>query len=412
MAQAEKTAKGSILGTNRNVFFLGIVSGLTDISSEMVVSILPLFLSNVLGVKTSVIGLIEGIADSTATLTRLPSGWLSDRLGARKLLTLVGYGLSALNKPSLALASTWPAVLVLRFVDRVGKGVRTSPRDALIADSSVAGQQGKSFGIHRAMDTAGAMVGVLASALIIFLMQQGALDLRDDTFRTVVLISAIPAILGVFILWRFVREIKPAPAAISSATAVPTAPVRFSLRFKLLLCIMVLFTLGNSSDAFLVLRAQNVGLSVVQLMVLLGGFNLVYALAAIPFGRLSDKIGKTRVIVGGLVVFALVYSGFAGASAVWHVVLLYVGYGLYYAATEGIGKALIADIAPEARRGTAYGLYNTALGITALPASLIAGVLWQLYGPPAPFIFGAALAGAAAVLLVVLLRGERVAVRT
>ena len=405
MTESQKTAERPILGVNRNVFFLGVVSFLTDVSSEMVVYILPLFLTNVLGVKTSIVGLIEGIAESTATLTRLPSGWLSDKLHTRKLLAIAGYGLSALNKPSLVLAGSWPAVLALRFIDRVGKGVRTAPRDALIADSSPAGQQGKNFGFHRTMDTAGAMLGVLGSALIIFLSQQGALDLRESTFRTVVLVSSVPALLGVFVLWKFVRDIKPkATSGSSAATASAKQPL--PLRFKLLLGIMVLFSLGNSSDAFLILRAQNVGLSVLQIMLLLGGFNLVYAIAATPLGSLSDKLGRTRVIVSGWIVFAFVYLGFSAASSPWHIVLLYAGYGLYYAGTEGNGKALVADIAPVASRGTAYGWYNTALGITALPASLLAGVLWETYGPKAPFLFGALLASASAVLLVLLIRPQ------
>ena len=303
-------------------------------------------------------------------------------------------------------------MLGLRFIDRVGKGVRTAPRDALIADSSAAEQQGKSFGFHRALDTAGAMVGMLGAALIVFLMQRGSVDLHDITFRTVVLVSAVPALLGVLTLWRFVREIRPKPIVAPSESNPAVAPQRFSARFKLVLVVMALFTLGNSSDAFLILRAQNVGLSVLHILLLLAGFNLVYALAAVPLGSLSDKVGRTRVILGGWMVYALVYLGFGVVARPWHLVLLYAGYGLYYAATEGVGKALVADMVPTERRGTAYGLYNTAIGITALPASLLAGWLWQVYGPSTPFLFGAALAALAAVLLFMVLKSQAEATRT
>ncbi len=393
-----------ILGVNRNVFFLGVVSFLTDVSSEMILTVLPLFLANVLGVKASIIGVIEGVADSTATLMRVPSGWLSDRIRRRKGLTTLGYSVSALSKPFLYLAGSWGAVLGLRFADRVGKGVRTAPRDALVADSSTPETMGRSFGLHRAMDTAGAVLGILGAALVVMLMQQGALDLHRSTFRTIVLVATVPGLLAVLVLWLFVHESKPAEAKPSSATAEGSHEGGFSLRFKLLLGVLLLFALGNSSDAFLILRAQNLGMSVVYVLLIMAAFNAVSAAFSMPAGILSDKIGRTRLILAGWVVYALVYLGFAVAGAAWQVAFLFLAYGFYYAAADGAGRALVADMVPAARRGTAYGLYNTAVGITAFPASLIAGWLWQAYTPRAPFFFGAALAAMAAVLLLVVLR--------
>ncbi|MBI4201176.1 MAG: MFS transporter [Chloroflexi bacterium] len=404
MDKGQLTAERPVLGVSRNVFFLGWVSLLTDVSSEMVLTVLPLFLTNVLGVKTSVVGLIEGVADSTSTLSRLPSGWLSDRLRRRKTLTLVGYGLSAVTKPFFFLATSWGVVLGLRFSDRVGKGVRTAPRDALIADSSAPEQRGRSFGFHRALDTAGAVLGVLGAALVVYLMQRGSLDLQRDTFRTIALVAAVPAFLAVAVLWRLVREVKPEVSTDGKVTANPRQP--YPLRFKLLLGVMLLFTLGNSSDAFLILRAQNVGLSVPHILLLLAGFNLLYSLAAMPLGSLSDRVGRARVILAGWTIYALVYLGFALAGAPWQLALLFVGYGLYYAAAEGTVRALVADLIPSEQRGTAFGLSNTAMGIMAFPASLLAGVLWQAYGPRAPFLLGAGLAAAAAILLAAVLRPQ------
>ncbi|MBI2866482.1 MAG: MFS transporter [Chloroflexi bacterium] len=395
----------SFFGVGRNVFFLGWVSFLTDISSEMVITILPLFLNNVLGVGTAVIGLIEGIADSTATLTRFPSGWLSDRWRRRKSLTLVGYGLSAISKPFLYLATSWGLVLGVRFLDRVGKGIRTAPRDALVADSTHQEQRGRSFGFHRGMDTAGAVLGLLGAALVILLVQQGGLVLTRDAFRAIVLVGTVPAVLAVIILWLFVRESRPSPSrAQVTAAASATRAAPFPRTFKVFLLIMVLFTLGNSSDAFLILRAQNLGLSVLQILLLLAAFNVVYASLSMPAGVLSDRVGRRGLILAGWAGYALIYLGFGLSGAAWMVVPLFLAYGVYYAATEGVARALVSDLVPAERRGAAFGLYHTAVGITAFPASLIAGVLWQAVDPSAPFIFGAVLAGLAALLLAFTLR--------
>ncbi len=389
-----------VFGLSPNVFFMGLVSFFTDVSSEMTLTVLPLFLANVLGVKTSIIGLIEGIAESTATLLKIFSGWFSDRLGKRKGLTVLGYGLSALTKPLLYFANNWPFVLAIRFTDRVGKGLRTAPRDALVADSANGNNLGRSFGFHRAMDTAGATLGVALAAAIIYLSQRGGLNLIRSTYQHLVLAAMIPAFLAVAILGKFVQEVK---RPMTKSTAVPSFSLKgLGPRFRIFLAIVIIFTLGNSSDAFLILRAQNLGLSVLEIFIMLTMFNLLYALVSWPAGALSDRVGRRTLIVMGWSVYGLVYLGFAAASTAWQVWALYVIYGIYYGFFEGVGKALVADVVPwTEQRGTAYALYNGAVGLTTLPASVIAGVLWQAVGPAAPFVFGAALALLAAVLLVV-----------
>jgi MFS family permease len=389
------------LGVSRNVFFLGWVSFLTDVSSEMIFNVLPLFLLNVLKVGTPIIGLIEGIAEGTASLFKLISGWLSDRLGQRKGLTVFGYSLSTVAKPFLYIASSWAVVLAVRFSDRVGKGVRSAPRDALVADSTADNERGKNFGFHRAMDTAGAVLGIALAALVIFLVEQQNVQLSWHAFRILVLAGIGPAVLAVIILVLFVHEKKKAgPPRVSDPAAqqiVQAAPAKTKLdrRFKLFLVMMVLFTLGNSSDAFLILRAQNLGFSVFWVLILFLALNLVYTLAAMPAGIISDKLGRRRVIVVGWTIYALSYLGLALTSAKWQVWLIFAFYGLYYGISEGVTRAFVSDIVPADKRGTAYGWYHAAVGLSLLPASVIAGLLWQYISPASTFYFGAVMAGVA-----------------
>jgi MFS family permease len=388
----------------RNVWILGLTSFFTDVSSEMLINLLPLFLANVLGTGTAIIGLIEGLAESAASLLKVVSGWLSDRVGERKWLTVAGYSLSAILKPLLYWATTWPWVLGVRFGDRVGKGIRTAPRDALIADSIDERQRGLSFGVHRAMDTAGAFCGLLIAAGVIWAMQATGGLLERATFQSAVMVSIVPAALAVLILAFGVREV---PRRREEA-GVPSLSLKgLSPRFRGFLLILLLFTLGNSSDAFLILRAQERGLSVLAVMGALLLFNLVYTIVSGPAGVLSDRVGRRRLIVGGWLLYGLVYLGFAAANAGWQVWGLYALYGVYYGVTEGVSRALVADIVRPRERGTAYGLYNAVLGVAAFPASLIAGLLWlgwgpwKGFGPWAPFLFGAILAVLAATLMAV-----------
>ncbi len=388
----------------RNVWIVTLTSFLTDISTEMVTNLLPLFLFTVLGVRTGIIGLIEGVAETTASLLKAFSGWLSDRIGRRKVLAVLGYGLSTAAKPFLYWATSWWWVLGVRFADRVGKGLRTAPRDALVADSTGGEHRGLAFGLHRAGDTAGAVVGIgLALAVLAAVGQGGTLD--RQVFQTVVLVSLVPAACAVGVLAIGARE----PRAVKATRARPPFSLRgLDRRFLLFLGVVLLFTLGNSSDAFLILRAQSAGLSVSAVLGVMIVFNLTYALVSSPAGALSDRVGRRRLLVLGWLLYAATYFGFARLAAGWQAWMWMAVYGIYYALSEGAARALVADLVPAERRGTAYGVYHAAVGLAAFPASLVAGILWQGvgrwqgFGPPAPFLFGAALALLSAVLLTVL----------
>ena len=379
----------------RNVWAVSVTSFLTDISSEMVINLLPLFLANVLGAGTGIIGLIEGIAEATASLLKVFAGWLSDKLQSRKWLAVLGYGISALSKPFFYFANSWQAIAATRWADRVGKGIRTAPRDALVADSIDERQRGLAFGFHRAADTAGAMIGLLVALLVVWWAQESSATLSRSTFQVVVLVSVLPAFLAVLVLAFGAREVP-----ISSEGTRPRITFRGLGRpFLVFMLIVGLFDLGNSSDAFLVLRAQDVGLTVVGILGMLATFNLVYTLVSTPGGALSDRIGRRKVIIGGWLAYAAIYLGFALVKTGWQVWALYALYGVYYGLAYGTAKAMVVDLVPATLRGTAFGTYNAVLGLLDFPASLIAGLLWQWLGAPAPFLFGAALSLAAAILM-------------
>jgi MFS family permease len=368
---------------------LGVVSLLNDFSSEVAVRTLPLFLTNVLGVRIGIIGLIEGIAESTATLLKLASGYLSDRFQRKKTLTLWGYGFSNLTKPLLYFANSWGMVLAVRFLDRVGKGVRTAPRDALIADLTPPELRGRAFGFNKAMDKTGGFLGLLVAAGVLYLAQQDTVILTRESYEWLVLLAVLPGLAAVGIVAWYVEE----PAVISTGKARP-ALVWSDMdgRFWVFIVVLVVFTLGNSSDAFLMLRAQTVGFSAIEIFLVVAAFSLVIAMTSTKGGILSDKLGRRGLIIAGWLIYALIYFGFAFASERWHIWALYAGYGLYYGAFLGASSALVADLVPGHLRGTAYGIFNAALGVAALPASVIAGLLWDWYGPAAPFLFGAILA--------------------
>ena len=397
-------------GLHPNIWVATATSFLTDISSEMIVYLIPLFLANILGVRTAVIGLIDGIAETTASLLKIYSGALSDKLGNRKWLAVLGYGLSTIAKPFLYFANSWGWVLGVRFGDRAGKGIRTAPRDALVAASTDESARGLAFGLHRAGDTAGAFLGIGIAALIIWLTQSNDALLEVATFRKAVLVSIIPAALAVIVLALGAREVAVEKEAGQGSEKMRLNFKGMDARFKYFLLAVVLFTLGNSSDSFIVLRAQERGLSVLQTMFMLMTFTAIYASLSGPLGALSDKIGRRRLIIGGWLAYGLVYLGFAFSATGWHIWALFGLYGVYYAATEGTAKALVADLVPDAQRGTAYGLFNAAVGLTALPASVIAGLLWQGlgawagFGAAAPFFFGAVMALLAGLLFWKLVR--------
>lgn len=404
---SEDTTRRRILGLNPNVFFLGLVSLLNDVSSEMIFILVPLFVANVLGAGAIVVGLIGGLSEGTDAIFRIFSGRLSDRLGRRKLLAVLGYGFSTVVKPFMYLASNWGVVLVVRFADRVGKGIRSSPRDALVADSVAAGERGKGFGLHRAMDTSGAVLGLAIAAIIIYALQGGGLALHLKTFQWLVLVGVVPAVLSVLVLLGFVREKRRQVTSGQAATTQAAPPARFDARFKLFLVVMAVFTLGNSSDFFVILRAQNLGSPVLYVTLMLVLFNITYAAFSVPVGVLSDKLGRRRIIALGWFVYAIVYLGFALATSLWQVWLLFAVYGIYYGIVEGVAKAFVADLVPAQRRGTAYGYYQGVVGLTLLPASLIGGWLWEVFNPSATFYFGAALAFIAMLGMLFLVREKR-----
>ena len=389
------TSGKRIWGLNPNVFFLGMVSLLTDISSEMIFTLVPLFLSNVLKTPFTVIGLIGGLSESVDAIFRIFSGWISDKVGKRKPLAVLGYSISTIAKPFMYLATSWGAVLGIRFSDRIGKGIRSSSRDALIADSVSAGERGKGFGLHRAMDTLGAVLGLAIAAIIIYLVQGGGLQLSRGTYQWIILVGVVPAVLAVLVLVIFVHEKgRKLPLGSSSRSGLNLSRLTagFDTRFKVFLAIMAIFTLGNSSDFFVILRAQNLEISLIQVVLMLVLLNVIEAAVSLPAGMLSDRLGRKRVITLGWFIYALVYLGFALASSPWQIWLLFACYGIYYGIVEGVARAFVADLVTEDKRGTAYGLYHGVVGITLLPASLLAGWLWQTYSPAAPFYLGAALA--------------------
>jgi len=382
----------------RNVVVLAAVSLLTDVASEMAYPLLPVFLATVLGASAMTVGAIEGAAESTAALLRLASGWWSDRLARRKPLVVLGYGLASAVRPLVGLAQSAGQVLAIRVADRVGKGIRTSPRDALIADSVAPAIRGRAFGFHRAGDNLGAFLGPL---LAFGLLRWGGVALR-----TVFLLTAIPAAVSVALLVFGIRETPRRELAPREAGKPLDLRVRLPGRFWGFLAVVFLFTLGNSTDAFLLLRASQLGVAAALVPILWAVLNLVKSLASTPGGALSDRIGRKPLILAGWLLYAAVYFAFGRAHAPWHAWALFAVYGVFFGLTEGVEKALVADLVPADRRGAAFGFYNLAIGLGALPASLLFGALWDRRGASTAFAFGAALALAAAAGLAAVVPGR------
>ena len=374
----------------RNVWILGLAAMLTDTSSEMIHSVLPLFLVSVLNSNMTTVGLIEGMAESIASITKVFSGALSDYLGKRKLIVVAGYSLSTLAKPLFALAQTSNWVMAARSIDRVGKGVRGAPRDALLADSVEPENRGAAFGLRQALDTAGAFMGP-AGAFIFLTMQ-------PENFRQLFWIALIPAILAVILLAFGVEEKK-------TGTRSAKNPLQWESLKKLdkyywiLVASVLLFSLGNSSDAFLLLRAKNVGIQASSIPLALVTLNLTYTVSAYPLGALSDRIGRKGLIVSAFLFNGAIYAGFALANTAWQIWCLFALYGIYLGMSQGVISALVADMVPDENRGTAYGFVNLASGIALLPASLAAGLLWQWIAPCAPFYLGSFFSVIAAIFL-------------
>ncbi len=404
--EAKKT--GKIWGMHPNVFFLGIVSLLTDVSSEMIFTLVPLVVVNILGGGAIAVGFIGGITESFDAFFRIFSGRISDKLGKRKPLAVFGYGFSTIVKPFMLLTTAWGGVLGVRLGDRLGKGVRSSPRDALIADSVSSDKRGRAFGIHRALDTTGAFLGLVIAAIIIYVVQGDATNLTKHAYQWMVIVGVIPAVISVILLLTLVTEKGLAPVKAKTSTGLPIeTKAAFSRQFKLFLVVMAIFTLGNSSDFFVILRAQNLKVTVFEITLMLVLFNLTYVLVSIPAGTLSDKIGRRKLLVVGWLIYALSYFGFALSNSAWNMWLLFAFYGIYYGIAEGVGKAFVADLVPADRRGTAYGYYNGLVGLFILPASVLAGLLWDYVSPASTFYFGAGLAFIAMIGMLFLLKEQK-----
>jgi MFS family permease len=371
-------------GQDHNVVALGWVAFFGGFAQDMIQPILPLFYSSVLGLNKEFIGLIEGSLMTVVSLMKIAAGYLSDFLRKRKAIVFVGYALSAAARFSLGLAGSGTAVFGLRLIDGAGKGLKDAPRDALVASSAGTRKLGFAFGVQRMLDTLGSVVGPLVTFGLLRVWVN-----RPGKYQAIFFVAGVIAAVTLLIIGLAVRERQAAVAKQRISLAVLRGP------FAGFLAVMLLFTLGNSSDAFIILRAQDVGVASVLIPVVYALFNLVSAAAAIPAGRLSDRIGRRRVIACGWTVYAIAYLGFALANSPWMIWVLYAFYGLFYAFSEGAAKAMVAELVSEESRGTAFGLYNAAVGVMALPASLVAGVLWHRISPAAPFAFGAALAGLA-----------------
>jgi MFS family permease len=382
-------------GFNRNILFTGLTSFLTDTSTKMVYSVMPMFLLSIGASKTS-LSLIEGIAESTAALIKTLSGFWSDKIGKNKPFMVIGYGISALIIPLYSFVISPMQVLSLRFIERFGKGIRTAPRDSLIAGSVTDGETGKSFGFQKAMDNSGAIVGPLAAfALLIFF---------PYNYRLIFLLAGIPSILGILVLIIGIKEARKGKESLIEKFRFSD----FSGRYYLFLAIIFIFTLGNSTDALLMVKANEVGVKVAFIPLVYMVTSIVSVLLSIPLGSLADRIGKEKLLIAGYMVYAVVYYGFGVTGSVGAIVALFALYGLYSAATDGIQKAFISDIIDKNKKGTGLGIYNALLGVTLLPASVIAGLLYDKVNSSIPFYFGAATAIISAVLMFFFARSTKV----
>ena len=381
---------------------IGLVSLLNDASSEIIYPLLPVFLATSLGASARAIGTIEGLAESISSLLKLFAGYLSDRLAKRKLLVVAGYSLASIARPLLAFASSWSQVLAIRLTDRVGKGIRTAPRDAMIADTVSVEQRGLAFGFHRAMDHGGAVIGPLIGYVLVLIFVAKASSPTMGEFSKIFLAASVPAFIAVLVAIFFMRE-SPVHAPADAR------PLKFSLRgfdsnFKRFLLVLALFTLSNSSDSFLILRATESGVSIAMVPLLWAAHHGSKVLSSLLGGDLSDRLGRKRLIVAGWVLYAAVYAGFAFATQTISLWILFLIYGIYFGLAEGAEKALVADLVRPEQRGTAYGLYNLAFGVTVFPASFLMGMIWDWKGPTVAFLVSAVMGATAAALLLILVK--------
>lgn len=377
-----------VLGIERNIFFIGITSFLTDTTTKMIYAIMPLFLMSIGASKTEV-SLIEGIAESTASVFKALSGWWSDKIGKNKPFMIIGYGFTAILSPLFSVVTSPLQVLIIRFSERVGKGIRTAPRDSLVAGSSSDSEKGKSFGFHKAMDNSGAVLGPLLAFAI--------LSIFPGDYRKVFMLSILPGLLGLFTIIFFVKEAKKSKETLPKKIAFKD----FSSKYYIFLGIAFIFTLGNSTDALLLVKANDSGIKALFIPLVYLIFNSVAVIFAVPMGVISDKFGRERIIIFGYMLYSIIYFGFGKTNNKILVILLFALYGLYSAATDGVQKALVSDLIDKNKKGTGLGIYNSLIGITLLPASLIAGILYDKVNNSAPFYLGSVMALTAAILMCV-----------
>lgn len=389
-------------GLPRNVVAIGLVSLLNDASSEIIYPLLPVFLAGSLGASARVIGTIEGLAESISSLLKLFAGYLSDRLAKRKLLVVAGYSLASIARPLLAFAHSWNQVLAIRLTDRIGKGIRTAPRDAMIADTVSVEQRGLAFGFHRAMDHGGAVIGPLIGYVLVLIFVAKTSSPTTSEFSKIFLAASVPALIAVMVAIFFMRE---SPVHAAPESQVTKLSLRgFDSNFKRFLLVLALFTLSNSSDSFLILRAMDSGVSVAMVPLLWAAHHGSKVLSSLLGGDLSDRLGRKRLIVSGWVLYAAVYAGFAFATNTASLWILFLIYGIYFGLAEGAEKALVADLVRPEQRGTAYGLYNLAFGVTVFPASFLMGMIWDWKGPAVAFLVSAVMGATAALLLLIFVR--------
>lgn len=380
-----------IIGLERNIFFVGLTSFLTDTTTKMIYAVMPLFLMT-LGASKTELSLIEGVAESTASLIKALSGWWSDKIRKNKPFMIIGYAFTALLSPLFSIVSTPLEVLIIRFTERIGKGIRTAPRDSLIAASSGDNSKGRSFGFHKAMDNSGAIVGPLLAS--------GVLLLFPSNYRMVFVFAAIPGLLGLISVISFVEEAKTDKVAPLDKITLKD----FSKKYYIFLGIIFIFTLGNSTDALLLVKASDIGFKAAFIPIIYLIFNSVSVIFAVPAGILSDKIGRERLIIFGYLLYSMIYFGFGRTNSKAVLIMLFALYGLYSAATDGVQKALVSDLMDKDKRGTGLGIYNCLVGITLLPASVIAGLLYDNINGSAPFYYGSIMALVAAILMIIFYR--------
>jgi len=379
-----------------NIIFLGLVSFFTDLSTEMVYPLVPLYLATAFGATPALVGVIEGIAESVASLLKVVSGYIIDHFEKKKATAFAGYAPGVLYKVALLFAGSWVGILGARVLDRVGKGIRTAPRDVLVSESADKGNMGKAFGIHKALDMSGAALGILITYFIL----RSAGD--DFNYKRMFVLSIIPAVIGLCMFF-FIKEKK------TSRSEKSKKPFWENIRkvdsqLRLYLVVVFLFTLGNSSNAFIILKANAVGFNVTSVILLYFIYNITASVLSIPLGKLSDRIGRKKLLIPGYLAFSLCYLGFAFASTQWMMVVIFVIYGAYTAMIAGVERAFVAEISPPELKGTMLGLHSTVAGIALLPASIIAGFLWNVFGAAAPFVFGAGLSLIAASILILFMK--------